>query len=63
MSYKEAIKAWREGNQEDLMKKFSIKFTYSNLRMDDVEEVFAEDKADKVKQDYKTRKKSLKDYL
>lgn len=63
MSYQEAIKVWREGNQEDLMKKFFTKFTYSNLRMDDVEEVFAEDKADKVTNDYKTRRKSLKDYL
>ena len=63
MSYKEAIKVWREGNQEDLMKKFSIKFTYSNLRMDDVEEVFAGAKADKVANDYKSRRKSLKDYL
>ncbi len=70
MSYKEAIKVWRAGNKEELMKKFYTKFTYSSLRLDgvnityeDVEEVFAENKTDKVMNDYKTRRKSLKDYL
>lgn len=64
MYYPEAIKVWRNGNKQDLLDKFFLKFSYSSnkienseTRLNDVKAVF---KGEKVI-DFKGNKKTLKE--